>query len=170
MSEFNCNLCKISFSIDLKAKRNMRCQVCHLEYEKNRRVEYLSSPLNYTLMCNQREEYALKNKDKIREQQKENREKHKDKNAEKGKQKRMNALTPEEDIDINNQWDLAGYKNSSYIASYTLTPKRKRNIMRLDNKFKEAKGSEYKDHRIKPVREMSEDQKLKMAAYYKQFE
>ena len=82
----------------------------------------------------------------------------------------MNALTPEENIDINSQWDLAGYKNSSYIASYTLTPKRKRNIMRLDNKFKEAEGSEYKDHRIKPVREMSEDQKLKMAAYYKQFE
>ena len=166
MSEFNCNLCKLSFSIELKAKRNMRCQVCHLKHERERRVEFLSNKLNYNIDILKRQEYALKNKDKIKEYNIKN----KDKKQEKGKQKRMNALTSEEDLDINNQWDLAGYKNSSYYPSYALTPKRKRNIMRLDKKFKEAEGSEYKDHRIKPVREMSEDQKLKMAAYYKQFE
>ena len=83
MNEFNCNLCKLSFSIELKAKRNMRCQVCHLKHERERRVEYLSNPLNYTIMCQYREEYALKNKDKIRERTKE----YKDKNKEKGKEK-----------------------------------------------------------------------------------
>jgi hypothetical protein len=170
MSEFNCNLCKVSFSVELKAKRNRRCQICHLKYEKERRLEYLSNPINLNYVCHQREEYAIKNKDKIRLQKKENREKHKGKTSAEGKQKRMNALTPEEDLDINSQWDLAGYKNSTYPVSYTLTPKRKRNIMRLDNKFTEAEGSEYKDNRIKPEREMSEDQKLKMAAYYKQLE
>jgi hypothetical protein len=144
MSEFNCNLCKVSFSIELKAKRNIRCQVCHLKYEKERRLKYLSIPLNYSIMCHNREEYTANNKDKI----KENREKHKHKNAEEGKQKRMNALTPDEDHDINSQWDLAGYDNSKYLASYTLTPKRKRNIMRLDKKFKEVEGSIWKDNRF----------------------
>ena len=150
VNEFICNMCKISFSIDLKAKRiNNRCIECQRAIIKERDRIYKSNPLNYSIICQNREEYVVKNKDKIREQRKEyeanNKDKRKeyyDKNKEIGKVKRMNALTPEEDHDINSQWDLAGYKNSSYIASYTLTPKRKRNIMRLDNKFKEVEESE----------------------------
>jgi hypothetical protein len=143
MNEFICNICKVSFSIELKAKRSKRCIECQRAIKREQDRIYKSNPLNYSIMCQNREEYELKNKDKLKVQRKQNREKNKDKNAEKGKQKRMTALTPDEDLDINSQWDSAGYKNSKYPASYTLTPKRKRNIMRLDNKFKEAEGSEY---------------------------
>jgi hypothetical protein len=177
MNEFICNICKVSFSIDLKAKRSKRCIECQRAIKREQDRIYKSNPLNYSCICQYKEEYELKNKDKIRERRKEYRANNKDKikeqyenNKEKCKQKRMNALTPDEDLDINSQWDLAGYENSKYIASYTLTPKRKRNIMRLDNKFKEAEGSEYEAQRTEPIREMSDDQKLKMAAYYKQFE
>jgi hypothetical protein len=179
MNEFICNICKVSFSIELKAKRSKRCIECQRAIKREQDKVYRSNPINYSIMCQNREEYELKNKDKIRERRKEytannkdklkeNREKHKDKNAEKGKQKRMNALTPVEDLDINTQWDLAGYKNSSYDPSYTLTPKRKRNIMRLDNKFTEAEGSKYEKQRGCPKpSEMNEEQKLKYEAFMK---
>lgn len=149
MNEFICNICKISFSIDLKVKRNKRCIECQRAIKREQDKVYRTNRLNYSIMCQNREEYVVKNKYKIREKRKEYYAKNKDKikeyydkNKEIGKAKRMNALTPEEDLDINSQWDLAGYKNSSYSASYTLTPKRKRTIMRLDNKFKEVEGSE----------------------------
>ena len=136
MSEFNCNICKVSFSIELKAKRNKRCNACHAQIESKRHRLY--KIINFDKIQDKGLKYYAENKDKIKEYTAKN----KDVRSEKGKAKRMNALTPEEDLDINSQWDLAGYKNSSYIASYTLTPKRKRNIMRLDNKFKEVEESE----------------------------
>lgn len=142
MNEFICNICKVSFSIEMKAKRSKRCIECQRVIRREQDKVYKSNPLNCKSISLTRQVYELNNKEKIKERTTEYRLKNKDVRNEKGKQKRMNALTPEEDLDINSQWDLAGYKNSRYPASYTLTPKRKRNIMRLDNKFTEAEGSE----------------------------
>ena len=131
MNEFICNICRVSFSIELKAKRNKRCKECHAKIESFRNKLYRAE--NFEKIKDSEKEYREKNRDKIKERTTE----YRDKNNIINKEKRMNALTPEEDLNINTQWDSAGYKNSSYDPSYTLTPKRKRNIMRLDHKFEE---------------------------------
>jgi hypothetical protein len=151
----------------MKAKRSKRCIECQRVIRREQDRIYKSDPLNYNMIRHYREEYELKNKDKIKERTAEYRLKNKDVRNEKGKQKRMKALTPEEDLDINSQWDLAGYKNSTYPTSFTLTPKRKRNIMRLDHKFAEAEGSEYKEYKWLKPSEMSKEQLLKHEAFLK---